>query len=253
MKIYTLGRFSLMIDDEPVEFARKAPRKPLALLEFLIAAGGGEVSSSQLMDALWPDEEGDAARKAFDVALHRLRKILRHPNALRMQEGLVTLNPDVCWVDAWAFGRTTARIEAAPNINLSAADLAQLEQALSLYQGNFLITDQEISWTASLRERLRSHYVRLVLLRAARLLEDNELEAAIDCYHKGIAVDDLAEEFYQGLMRCYQRLARAPTDSRPINACIRCFQSNSVSAPLLLPMRWRASCAPSSLVLCRQP
>ena len=34
------------------------------------------------------------------------------------------------------------------------------------------------------------------------------MEEALDCYLKGLEVDDLAEEFYQGLMNCYHRLDR---------------------------------------------
>ena len=40
LKIFTLGRFELLKDGKPIQFARKAQEKPLALLKALIALGG---------------------------------------------------------------------------------------------------------------------------------------------------------------------------------------------------------------------
>ena len=70
IKIFTLGRFEVLLDGEPVRFARKVQRKPLALLKALIAFGGRRVREDLVMDALWPDAEGDAARVALASALH---------------------------------------------------------------------------------------------------------------------------------------------------------------------------------------
>jgi DNA-binding SARP family transcriptional activator len=72
IKIFTLGHFEVMRDGEPVRFARKVQRKPLALLKTLIAFGGRTVREDLVMDALWPEAEGDAARVALASALHRL-------------------------------------------------------------------------------------------------------------------------------------------------------------------------------------
>ena len=38
--IFTLGRFSLLINGEAADFGRKAPRRPLELLKAIIAQGG---------------------------------------------------------------------------------------------------------------------------------------------------------------------------------------------------------------------
>jgi LuxR family maltose regulon positive regulatory protein len=45
-------------------------------------------------------------------------------------------------------------------------------------------------------------------LLGAHFIENNRFKDAIDWYHNGLAADDLAEEFYQGIMRCYQRMCR---------------------------------------------
>jgi two-component SAPR family response regulator len=38
--------------------------------------------------------------------------------------------------------------------------------------------------------------------------QSSQWEKALDCHLKGLEVDDLAEEFYQGVMICYHQLGR---------------------------------------------
>jgi LuxR family maltose regulon positive regulatory protein len=203
VKLFTLGSFALLKDDELIEFSHKAPKKPLALLKAIVAFGGKGVSAAQLAEALWPDQEGDAAYQAFTSALHRLRKVLGNDSAVLYQEGRVTLNPSLCWVDAWAFQRLLGRAEEA----LYAADVNQqftlADRALALYRGRFLPADTEEPWAVSLRERLHSLFMRYVLTRARRLQSSGNNPEALTCYARGIEADPLAEEFYQGLIRCY--------------------------------------------------
>ncbi|MBA2492374.1 MAG: hypothetical protein H0V34_11960 [Gammaproteobacteria bacterium] len=207
IKIYTLGRFSLLLDSAPTASARKTPKKPIALLKFIIAAGGRQVPLERAVDALWPDEEGDATQKSFQISLYRLRKLLQYPDAVLLQEGRLSLNAALCWVDAWAFERLAARTDPTSDGQDNGRP-ASVENTLTLYQGNFLAHDLAEPWTMSRRERLRISYIRLVAIRASALIEAGDLEAAIDSYRRGLAADDLAEGFYLGIMRCYQRLKR---------------------------------------------
>jgi hypothetical protein len=62
-------------DGEPMDFAGKASRKPLDLLKALIAFGGSDVSQGSLIDALWPELEGDRAQQSFEMALQSRRVI----------------------------------------------------------------------------------------------------------------------------------------------------------------------------------
>jgi LuxR family maltose regulon positive regulatory protein len=203
LKIFTMGRFALLKDDEPVEFAHKAPKKPLTLLKAIIAFGGKSIPETQLTEALWPDQEGDAAHQAFASALHRLRKLLGVDDALVLDEGRLTLNPRYCWVDAWAFQRLLGQPEEAAHSDEADQQPRLAEQALRLYRGGFLPADTEEPWAASLRERLRSLFMRRVLTVARQLQESGNTDRAITYYARGVEVDPLAEAFYQGLMRCY--------------------------------------------------
>ncbi|MGO8756157.1 MAG: hypothetical protein ACLQHK_13110, partial [Gallionellaceae bacterium] len=76
IKIYTLGRFSIVRDGAPVRFAARGQRKVVELLKALVALGTRELDEVRVTDALWPEAEGDKAHQAFKTTLHRLRKLL---------------------------------------------------------------------------------------------------------------------------------------------------------------------------------
>ncbi len=99
IKIYTLGRFEILIDDTPLKFTGRTPRQPLQLLKLIISLGG-EANSETLCEALWPDAEGDVARLSLETALHRLRKVLRNDCAILRQNNALRLDASQCWIDA---------------------------------------------------------------------------------------------------------------------------------------------------------
>jgi len=215
IKIYTLGRFRLINNGEPLTFPGRAKRRPLEMLKALIAFGGRDVSQERLSAALWPDAEGDAAHCSFDTTLHRLRKLIGNDKAIILQEGRLSLNSDVCWVDAWAFERLQGKVESIlDKINQSDAspsfdsnEVSQLcEQTLSLYHDHFLKNNAEDSWSITYRDRLRSKFIRLLRKLGRHWENQGQWYQAADCYQRGLELDNLIEGFYQGLMSCYRQL-----------------------------------------------
>ncbi len=93
-----------------------------------------------------------------------------------------------------------------------------LEQALALYREHFLETDGDKQWTVSTRERLRSKFLGAVTMLGNYWAAQTEnkpasrshaaIKRAIECYQKGLEIDDVAEDFYQNLMACYGKLGR---------------------------------------------
>jgi len=199
VKVYTLGRFELLIDGESPGYSRKPPKKVLALLKAIIAHGGEDVPEQKLIDALWPDEEGDAARRALTATLHRLRKLLGTGKAIRQTGGELTLDEKICWIDARAFER---------QIDGSQSDSNGFDKATGLYRGAFLAQEDGTPWVIASRERLRSKFIYAVGKLGSPLERAGRYETAIDLYIRGVEADPLVEPFYQGLMRCYDHLDR---------------------------------------------
>ena len=198
IKVYTFGRFELLIEGESPGYSRKAPKKVLSLLKAIIAHGGKDVPEQKLIDALWPDEEGDAARRALTATLHRLRKLLGNGKAIRQTGGELTLDEQVCWIDARTFERQIG----------SERDLDGFNNALDLYRGAFLAQEDGAVWVIALRERLRSKFIHAIGKLGSSLERAGRYESAIELYIRGVEADPLVEPFYQGLMRCYDYLDR---------------------------------------------
>lgn len=213
IEIYTLGRFTIVLDDVPLRPAGKSPRKPLDLLKCLIAQGGRQVSISLLIQFLWPDSDGDAAQTTFDSAILRLRRLLGRADAVLVSDGRVTLNPEIVWVDVWAFSRLIKKLEHTgsqqENQEGCLDELNQLTQltqgALRLYQGHFLAQEEELSWMLGAREKWRSKWLRLLISVGQSWEVLEQWNKATELYQRGLELDPLAEELYCSLMRVHQR------------------------------------------------
>lgn len=204
-KIFTLGKFAIERNDKPLSFTGKLQKKPLELLKALIAFGGLDVAEERLVDALWPDTDGDAARQSLATTVHRLRKLLTDDGAVLVQDGLVSLDHRRVWVDAWALMKLDCGMLKA---ELTGAAATTAERAMGLYKGQFLPGDTSAVWSLSMRERLKTNVSRLLLATGRVLAGSGNLERALTWFERGIEVDELAEEFYQELMECLMKLGR---------------------------------------------
>jgi len=208
VKIYTLGRFGVVLRDKPLRFPRKTPRRLIGLLKALVSFGANEVPEQRLIDALWPDDEGDTARHALTVALHRLRRLLGDAHALRVEDGTVSLNRERVWIDALEVDRVLAVAKSA----LGRSDRVAFDQAVKtvgvLCQGQFLPADSDAPWSVSMRERLKAGFVQFVTDYGEQLESSGRWDEAADWYRRGLVADDLSESFYQGLMRCHLETGR---------------------------------------------
>jgi ATP/maltotriose-dependent transcriptional regulator MalT/DNA-binding SARP family transcriptional activator len=219
LKIFTLGRFELLRDGKPLGLSRKTQEKPLSMLKALIALGGKEVKEDDLADLLWPEADGDSAHHSFEMTLYRLRTLLGHPEAVLFRERHLTLNQNYCWVDAWGFERTLEEVGGRRTEGMIETAAAKLQKAIEMYRGPFLAGETEEPWAISLGERLRRKFLRSVITLGQFWDESGKYEKALDCYERGLEVDDLAEELYKRLMVCYQRLGRKAEALSVYNRC----------------------------------
>lgn len=208
VRIYTLGRFSLVLNDAETRFTGRAQARPLLMLKAMVALGGRGVRATELYDRLWPDSDGDSAMNAFNTTLHRLRKILGNDEAVELSHGLVSLNPRLVWVDTWAFERLLGQADGEIKAGRKKPGGRLIDKALRIYQGPFMSTDKDLPLYLPMAERLRSKFLRYI--RGLGRLYDGagEFDRAIERFKRGIEVDVLAEEFYVGLMLCYRKLDR---------------------------------------------
>jgi LuxR family maltose regulon positive regulatory protein len=213
LRVHVLGRFRLLTGGAPIIIPPRL-RKPQELLQALIAFGGAEVSAGVLIDALWPDSEGDAAYHALESTLYRLRQLLGARDAVRMEGGKVSLDRDQLWVDMWEFEEELQRPYYA-----GANGIERVGHLRQLYQGHFLQHEAEKPWVLKARHELRDRLLRAMCDAARECEHAHRWEEAANLYRSGIELDSFSEGLYRGLMRCHQQLG---DHSEALQAYRRC-------------------------------
>lgn len=222
LRVFTMGRFVVFCNDEPLTFNGKSPRKALELLQMLIAHGGREVQTTTLMRDLWDDDLSCDLRNLFDNTLHRLRRLLGPDDVLNLHNGKLTLNPEYCWVDAWAFGRLSSElIDGTAEFFGGNSDriVKEAEVTLRLYSGHFLQNETDDPWVFVYRDRLKSRFQRLVMAIGARWERAGQWPSAADVYMRALEIDNLSEAFYQQLMMCHQHMGEHAEALRVYRRC----------------------------------
>ncbi|MDH4263730.1 MAG: hypothetical protein OEV78_11855 [Spirochaetia bacterium] len=208
-KIKTIGRFEILKEGKAVDFSKKAPQTPLALLKAIIALGIENVSVESIVDALWPDTEGDHALNNFGVSLNRLRKLLGNDQLIELSGGRITLNSGLCSIDVLDLKQAMNQVRiVSDNLPRNAEDFKKyLDRSLNLYfSGEFLSGDERYSWVFSVRENL-SFDMRQILLKTAAWYEKvGEPRQELFYLEKVYGIDNTSEEIVQRLMLCHFRL-----------------------------------------------
>ncbi len=222
VKIYSLGRFTVTVNGAPLAGKGNAQRRPVELLQAIIALGGRDVCIQKICDCLWPDVEGDAAYQNFTVTLFRLRKLVGN-HVITLQDRRLTLDSRHCWVDVWDLERMMGRLEGLSNHNsMPGGEITGImNRTLTLYNGPFLGEGEVNSWSLSLRERLRSRFIRVLMVVGRTYEQMDNCDEAIIIYQKALELDPLAEEFHQQLISC---LANQGRYAEAITAFKRCEQ-----------------------------
>jgi DNA-binding SARP family transcriptional activator len=211
IKILTLGQFAVLNDDRALRFTGKLQKKPLALLKAMIALGPIRVPEDRLIDALWPDADGDAARRSLTSAVFRLRRMLGNDEVVIRSGGAIGLDSAYCWVDLWAVSRLLDESESAMSADSGerrrlAADA--VVRAAELYRGPLSITADDAPWLAGVSDELRRRLVRELLVVAQHSDRAGDLEAAADTLRLALRVDPCSEIAYRRLMVAFHRLGR---------------------------------------------
>ncbi|MBI5440262.1 MAG: hypothetical protein HY900_03520 [Deltaproteobacteria bacterium] len=221
IRVYTLGRFELVREGEPLRFSARSQAKPVELLKVCVALGGRAVGWHRVAEILWPDSHGAAALHALEMTLHRLRKLLGSPDALQFQSGRLTLDPRCCWVDAWAAERLATSLRTLLSLpSPGAAEVDRLAGRIAaLYQGPFLGLEDEAWWVEKTRHRLKQRFVHAMREVGSFWERARAWERAAAAWEEGLRADEVAESFHRHLIRCLGELGRRAEAAAAYKRC----------------------------------
>lgn len=215
VRIRTLGRFEIFLNGSMVQATGKEQKKPLEMLKFLVTCGGQNVARDELIDALWPDSDGDLAIKSFEMTLGRLRKLLGQDDVLLYRQRQVSINRALCWVDSLALELQLDAVSTASKVDIQWL----CSKSIAMYRGHFLPADTNLEWVARRRETIRNRLLKVILLGGKHHELNEKWDSASDLYTRGIEIDWLAEEFHRRLMTCQIQLGNHAEAARIYQRC----------------------------------
>ena len=176
VEIRTLGGFAVWRRGEPTTSTEWQSRKARDLLKLLIVRRGRPTTRDTIMEALWPGEDPGKLANRLSVALSTLRAVLDPSHDLppdhfvRADAASISIDLEHTAVDVETF--LTA---AAAGLD---GKCGELEDAESLYAGEFLEEDAYEDWTTPLREEARAAYIRVTRVLAKTSAEEGAYDAA---------------------------------------------------------------------------
>jgi LuxR family maltose regulon positive regulatory protein len=196
-------------DHVEVRFRGRSQRKPLELLETLLAMGGREVSAARVAESLWPQSDEDSAADALVTTLHRLRKLLDQDATVTLTDARLTLDPRLVWVDAWAFDRSASEFESLAAVGGSPEAMHRAGgQALGHYRGRLLPPNEGGIGVIDQRERLHARFRRVAERKADARAALADWAGLLALCHRVLAIDPVAEPIYRALMRALAEQGR---------------------------------------------
>jgi predicted ATPase/DNA-binding SARP family transcriptional activator/DNA-binding CsgD family transcriptional regulator len=200
VRVKLLGRFTISVGSRTISQDEWRLRKAANLIKLLALAPGHRLHREQLMEALWPDLETNAASNNLRRVLHSTRKTLDPAvgsRYLASEEGWLALCPGgKLWVDVDSFeeAAATARREREP---------AAYRAALELYTGELLPADRYEEWAEDRRQQLRRLDLALLVELADIYEERGEYAPAIEALTRVTAEEPAHEDAHAALMRLY--------------------------------------------------
>ena len=224
IKIKCLGQFELVIGNTKFQHQNVHSPKLINLLKGILAYGGRDAPTDELVKLLWPGEGRIGGQTTLDVSLHRLRKLLGGESALIVKKNLVSLNPEQVWIDAWALEAQFAKLGEGEWTDRLALEKME-SSVLSLYRGHFLPDAPQSLNLITPREELWKKVRRYLLRLGAAYEASGKYESAISLYRFGIERDQLASELYFALMQVLIRASRPAEALNVYTSCTRTFRS----------------------------
>jgi len=206
IQIYTFGTLQVVRDSQTVTESDWHTRQARQLLKILITERPRPVSTDRLIDLLWPNSTPDAAATTLRSAINALRNVLeperrsRAPSKYVVTEtpGYAFHNHADIWLDVGHFETLLNQAEQEPSAQRRQA---LLDEAIVLYQDDYLTSDPYADWAQNEREQLRERYFAALLTVAALRAKQGNFTAAIAACRRVIARDPVRENAYQAMMR----------------------------------------------------
>ncbi len=202
IKFYTLGRFLLVREGQPVPRAEWRTHRAATLCKALLTHRGQRLHKEQLQDWVWPDASAAAASRNLRVALSELRRVLEPDRQARDESRFIEASGDTVELCSDGMWIDSQQLIDAGEIELSDPNaVLTLKSAADLYRGPYLPDDLYEDWAGVERERLALALETVLLkLAQAHALNDQHAKALQVC-RQALTANPTSEVFAEHAMQ----------------------------------------------------
>ena len=203
LRMHAFGRAQVYRGEQALTSADWTYARARELLFYLLSYP--RRTKEQIGLALWPDASRTQLRNNFRTTLHLLRRALGRADWIIYADEQYAFNRGVpYWFDVEVFEHKLTEARRLKE-QFPAQAIHHLEEAISLYQGDFLEDFSEGEWYFLRREELRRLHLEALLLLGRLLFGEERYTQATEIYRQVIARDSYLEGAHRELMRCYAR------------------------------------------------
>jgi predicted ATPase/DNA-binding SARP family transcriptional activator len=238
LEVRLLGGFAVAVDGRAVPSTTWRSKRVAGLVKLLALEPSHRLHREQVLDALWPELDPEAADNNLRYTLHEARKRLgeagveRTAFLLREAESLVLGPADALAVDVDTFEQAAALAWRSDDPAITAA-------ALERYAGDLLPEDVYEEWTESRRAALRAAYLALLRRLGDLHLKRGEGAAAIATLERLVATESTDEAVQVRLMKLLARTGQRKRALAQYDQLVRVLEREVSAVPEAATTRLR--------------
>lgn len=198
VKVRTLGSFQMSYDGVSVEDSDIRSTMMTKLLMYMLIYRKKDVSSAEICSALWQEDDTDNPTGALKNLMYRLRNFLK--KHFGISDFIITKRGSYSWnpgyeveFDASVFEKKITKASKEENMS-EAVEL--YNEALDLYNGDFMPKITDMHWILTLNTYYHSLYLSAVKELSALYKEIGAYEKIEKICNKALKIDRLDEQIY---------------------------------------------------------
>jgi len=210
VRISMLGGFTIQVGDLIVKNSSSRSYQLWSLLEYLIAFRHKTISTSEMYDALWEEDEVDNPASALKNLVYRIRTVFSS-QGIPFAKNIVTYvggtyqwnNSIPCVVDIETFETLYKRASnASQPLELR---IENYQKAIDLYKGDFLASSNYKIWIVPVVSYYKSIYFKCVSEVLRLLFEQERFQDMEMICQKALMVDQFEETVHENLILSLSR------------------------------------------------
>ncbi|HET8839892.1 MAG TPA: BTAD domain-containing putative transcriptional regulator, partial [Ktedonobacteraceae bacterium] len=229
-QILALGEPKVILNGIPVTRWRMA--RAMELFFFLLESGR-PMRKSQIIAALWPEQDSDQIDSNVRTTIYYLRKALGE-KIVTFQSNLYNLNlsaaSEKVWYDVTMFEEHYLQAKKALESKEDKAAEQAFTRMVELYKGDYVPSFYN-DWCAFRRDKLRRAFIDAHHQLALIAWQRESWEDSLHHWQKLLLVDPCSELAHYNIMRCYLQQGQRGLALRQFQRCSLDLQEELHIAP----------------------